>query len=151
MGVLVFGTLHTNSASKTIDRVIDVFPTDQQRQVRSMLASSLAAVASHLLLRTADGKGRVAALELLLRTTGLANVIREGNTPMMTRNASRNSRRWGRRLPARAFAAGIHRRVLDTRSPCAEMTKQTMEPKPESERPNEAWQDTHSGADSANG
>jgi twitching motility protein PilT len=83
MGVLVFGTLHTNSASKTIDRVIDVFPTDQQRQVRSMLASSLAAVASQLLLRTADGKGRCAAIELLLRTTGLANVIREGNTPMI--------------------------------------------------------------------
>jgi len=83
MGVLVFGTLHTNSASKTIDRVIDVFPTDQQRQVRGMLASSLAAVASQLLLRTADGKGRVAALELLLRTSGLANVIREGNTPMI--------------------------------------------------------------------
>ena len=83
MGVLVFGTLHTNSASKTIDRVIDVFPTDQQRQVRSMLASSLAAVASQLLLRTADGKGRVAAIELLLRTSGLANVIREGNTTMI--------------------------------------------------------------------
>jgi twitching motility protein PilT len=83
MGVLVFGTLHTNSASKTIDRVIDVFPTDQQRQVRGMLASSLVAVASQLLLRTADGKGRVAALELLLRTSGLANVIREGNTPMI--------------------------------------------------------------------
>jgi twitching motility protein PilT len=83
MGVLVFGTLHTNSASKTIDRVIDVFPTDQQRQVRGMLASSLAAVVSQLLLRTADGKGRVAAIELLLRTSGLANVIREGNTPMI--------------------------------------------------------------------
>ena len=83
MGVLVFGTLHTNSASKTIARVIDVFPTDQQRQVRGMLASSLAAVASQLLLRTSDGKGRVAALELLLRTSGLANVIREGNTPMI--------------------------------------------------------------------
>jgi twitching motility protein PilT len=83
MGVLVFGTLHTNSASKTIDRVIDAFPTDQQRQVRSMLASSLVAVASQLLLRTADGKGRVAALELLLHTSGLANVIREGNTPMI--------------------------------------------------------------------
>jgi twitching motility protein PilT len=83
MGVLVFGTLHTNSASKTIDRVIDAFPTDQQRQVRSMLASSLVAVVSQLLLRTADGKGRVAALELLLHTSGLANVIREGNTPMI--------------------------------------------------------------------
>lgn len=83
MGVLVFGTLHTNSACKTIDRVIDAFPTDQQRQARSMLASSLAAVAAQLLLRTADGKGRVAALELLLRTSGLPNVIREGNTLMI--------------------------------------------------------------------
>jgi twitching motility protein PilT len=83
MGVLVFGTLHTNNASKTIDRVIDVFPTDQQRQARGMLAGSLAGVASQLLLRTADGKGRCAAIELLLRTTGLANVIREGNTPMI--------------------------------------------------------------------
>jgi len=60
-----------------------VFPTDQQRQVRGMLASSLAAVASQLLLRTADGKGRAAALELLLRTSGLPNIIREGNTPMI--------------------------------------------------------------------
>ncbi len=83
MGVLVFGTLHTNNASKTIDRVIDVFPTDQQRQARGMLAGSLAGVASQLLLRTADGKGRCAAIELLLRTTALANVIREGNTPMI--------------------------------------------------------------------
>jgi twitching motility protein PilT len=63
--------------------VIDVFPTEQQRQARGMLAGSLAAVASQLLLRTADGKGRIAAIELLLRTTGLANVIREGNTPMI--------------------------------------------------------------------
>lgn len=83
MGVLVFGTLHTNSASKTIDRVVDVFPPDQQHQVRSMLASSLAGVVSQLLLRTADGKGRVAAVEVLVRTSGLANVIREGNTPMI--------------------------------------------------------------------
>jgi twitching motility protein PilT len=83
MGVLVFGTLHTNNASKTIDRVIDVFPTDQQRQARGMLAGSLAGVASQLLLRTADGKGRCAAIELLLRTTALSNVIREGNTPMI--------------------------------------------------------------------
>jgi twitching motility protein PilT len=83
MGVLVFGTLHTNSAAKTIDRVIDVFPTDQQRQARSMLAGSLAAVVSQLLLRNKDGNGRVAAVEVLLRTTGLANVIREGNTPMI--------------------------------------------------------------------
>jgi twitching motility protein PilT len=83
MGVLVFGTLHTNSAPKTIDRVIDAFPTDQQQQVRTMLSESLAAVVSQLLLRTPDGAGRVAVHEILLKTAGLPNVIREGNTPMI--------------------------------------------------------------------
>ncbi|MGV3621651.1 MAG: type IV pilus twitching motility protein PilT [Archangium sp.] len=84
MGVLVFGTLHTNSAPKTIDRVIDAFPTDQQQQVRTMLSESLAAVVSQLLLRTPDGRGRVAVHEILLKTAGLPNVIREGNTPMIS-------------------------------------------------------------------
>ena len=83
MGALVFGTLHTNNAAKTIDRIIDAFPPDQQSQVRAMLSESLAAVVSQLLLRTADGRGRVAALEVLLRTPGLPNVIRDGNTPMI--------------------------------------------------------------------
>ncbi len=83
MGALVFGTLHTNGAAQTIDRVVDAFPSEQQPQVRSMLAESLAAVVSQLLLRTADGKGRVAAVEVLLRTSGLANVVREGNTPLV--------------------------------------------------------------------
>jgi twitching motility protein PilT len=83
MGVLVFGTLHTNNASKTIDRVIDAFPPEQQMQVRTMLAESLVGVVSQLLLRTADGKGRSAANEVLIKTTGLPNVIREGNTPMI--------------------------------------------------------------------
>ncbi|MCU0696714.1 MAG: type IV pilus twitching motility protein PilT [Myxococcaceae bacterium] len=83
MGVLVFGTLHTNSAPKTIDRVIDAFPTDQQQQVRTMLSESLAAVVSQLLLKTPDGRGRMAVHEILLKTPGLPNVIREGNTPMI--------------------------------------------------------------------
>jgi twitching motility protein PilT len=83
MGVLVFGTLHTNSAPKTIDRIIDAFPTDQQQQVRTMLSESLAAVVSQLLLRTPDGRGRMAVHEILLKTPGLPNVIREGNTPML--------------------------------------------------------------------
>ena len=83
MGVLVFGTLHTNNAPKTIDRLIDAFPTDQQGQVRTMLSESLAGIVSQLLLRTADGKGRVAVNEILLKTAGLPNVIREGNTPMI--------------------------------------------------------------------
>jgi len=83
MGALVFGTLHTNGAAKTIDRVIDAFPADEQPQARLSLSESLAGVVSQQLLRTADGTGRCAANEILIRTTGLANVIREGNTPML--------------------------------------------------------------------
>ncbi|MCG8460116.1 MAG: PilT/PilU family type 4a pilus ATPase [Holophagales bacterium] len=83
MGALVFGTLHTNSAAKTIDRLIDAFPANQQSQVRTTLAESISAIVSQLLLQTADGRGRVAVHEILLRTPGLPNVIREGNTPML--------------------------------------------------------------------
>jgi twitching motility protein PilT len=84
MGLLVFGTLHTNSAAKTIDRIIDAFPAKEQDQVRLSLSESLAGVVSQLLLPSADGKGRCAVHEILLRTPGLPNVIREGNTPMLT-------------------------------------------------------------------
>jgi len=79
-GHLVFGTLHTNTAAKTIDRIIDVFPTDQQEQVRAMLSESLKGVVCQQLLRTADGKGRVAALEIMLGTSAIGNLIREGKT-----------------------------------------------------------------------
>jgi twitching motility protein PilT len=84
MGAVVFGTLHTNGAAATIDRLIDAFPADEQAQVRTTLAESLAAVVSQLLLRTADGQGRCAVNEILLKAAGLPNVIREGNTPMLT-------------------------------------------------------------------
>ena len=83
MGLLVFGTLHTNGAAKTIDRIIDAFPASEQPQIRISLSESLAAVVSQLLLPTTDGKGRVAVNEILLRTSGLPNLIREGNTPMI--------------------------------------------------------------------
>ncbi|MEM7413128.1 MAG: type IV pilus twitching motility protein PilT [Myxococcota bacterium] len=83
MGLLVFGTLHTNSAAKTIDRIIDAFPAKEQNQVRISLSESLAAVVSQILLPTADGKGRCAAQEILLRTQGLPNVIREGKITML--------------------------------------------------------------------
>ena len=78
LGLLVFATLHTNSAAKTIDRIIDVFPAGRQPMVRSMLSESLQAVVSQLLLKKKDGKGRVAALEILMRKEGLGNMIREG-------------------------------------------------------------------------
>jgi twitching motility protein PilT len=79
MGLLVFGTLHTSSAAKTVDRIINVFPSDQQPQVRSALGESLKGVVAQQLLRTVDGK-RVAAQELLVGTPAVSNLIREGKT-----------------------------------------------------------------------
>ncbi|HKW51131.1 MAG TPA: type IV pilus twitching motility protein PilT [Candidatus Eisenbacteria bacterium] len=79
-GHLVFGTLHTNSASKTIDRLIDVFPTGQQAQVRTMLSESLEGVVAQTLIPTADKKGRVAAFEILVGVHALRNLIREDKT-----------------------------------------------------------------------
>src|SRR5580765_3094494 len=76
-GHLVFGTLHTQSAPSTIDRIIDVFPPEQQEQVRIMLAGSLQAVVTQALLPTADGTGRVAALEVLLPDDAVRNLIRQ--------------------------------------------------------------------------
>ncbi|MCA9246918.1 MAG: PilT/PilU family type 4a pilus ATPase, partial [Planctomycetales bacterium] len=78
MGTLVYGTLHTNSAPKTIDRIIDAFPTDQQPQVRTLLAESLKGVVAQQLLRRKDGKGRVAVNEILLGNRAVSSVIREG-------------------------------------------------------------------------
>jgi len=83
MGLLVFGTLHTNGATRTIDRIIDAFPSSEQNQVRLSLSESLAGVVAQQLLRSADGHGRIAVHEILLRTSGLPNVIREGNTTML--------------------------------------------------------------------
>jgi len=79
-GHLVFGTLHTNSAAKTIDRLIDIFPADRQSQVRTMVSESLEGVIAQSLLPTADGKGRVAALEILIGVPALRNLIREDKT-----------------------------------------------------------------------
>ena len=79
-GHLVFGTLHTNSAAKTIDRLIDIFPADRQSQVRTMVSESLEGVIAQSLLATADGKGRVAALEILIGVPALRNLIREDKT-----------------------------------------------------------------------
>jgi len=77
-GHLVFGTLHTNSAPKTVDRIIDVFPADQQDQIRAMLAESLKGVVSQVLLRMKGGGGRCAAHEIMVGTSAVSNLIREG-------------------------------------------------------------------------
>ena len=79
-GHLVFATLHTNSAAKTIDRIIDIFPAGQQAQVRTMLSESIEGVVAQSLLPAKDGKGRVAALEVLVGVPALRNLIREDKT-----------------------------------------------------------------------
>jgi twitching motility protein PilT len=82
-GHLVFGTLHTVSAAKTIDRIIDVFPGDEKEMVRAMLSESLQAVISQILLKTADGKRRIAAHEIMLGTPAIRNLIREAKVAQM--------------------------------------------------------------------
>ena len=82
-GHLVFGTLHTSSAAKTIDRVVDVFPAAEKEMVRSMLSESLRAVISQTLLKTKDGNGRVAAHEIMIGTPAIRNLIREGKVAQM--------------------------------------------------------------------
>ena len=82
-GHLVFGTLHTSSAAKTIDRIIDVFPAEEKEMVRAMLSESLQAVISQTLCKTKDGSGRVAAHEIMLGTSAIRNLIREAKVAQM--------------------------------------------------------------------
>jgi twitching motility protein PilT len=79
-GHLVFGTLHTQSAAKTVDRIIDVFPADQQNKIRQTLSESLKGVVAQTLFKRTDKKGRVAAFEILVFTTAIANLVRENKT-----------------------------------------------------------------------
>jgi twitching motility protein PilT len=82
-GILVFATVHTNSAAATIDRIVNAFPADEQPQVRGMLAESLAGIVAQQLLRSADGKRRVAVHEILIGSPALASMIRENKTFMI--------------------------------------------------------------------
>jgi twitching motility protein PilT len=82
-GHLVFGTLHTSSAAKTIDRIVDVFPAAEKEMVRAMISESLVAIISQTLCKMKDGKGRVAAHEILLGTPAVRNLIRENKIAQM--------------------------------------------------------------------
>ena len=82
-GHLVFGTLHTSSAAKTIDRIVDVFPAEEKEMVRAMLSESLQAVISQTLLKTKDGSSRVAAHEIMIGTPAIRNLIREAKIAQM--------------------------------------------------------------------
>jgi twitching motility protein PilT len=82
-GHLVFGTLHTSSAAKTVDRIIDVFPAAEKEMVRSMLSESLVAVIAQTLIKTKDGQGRIAAHEIMIGTPAIRNLIRENKVAQM--------------------------------------------------------------------
>lgn len=79
-GLLVLGTLHTSSTARTMDRIIDVFPTTQQSQIRTMLSESLRGAIAQQLLRKSDGEGRIAAVEIMISNQAVQNLIREGKT-----------------------------------------------------------------------
>ena len=82
-GILVMATLHTNSASATIDRVINTFPVNKQPHIRTMLSTSLRAIISQQLLKKKDGKGRIAAVEILINTSATSNILREGKSEQL--------------------------------------------------------------------
>jgi twitching motility protein PilT len=111
-GHLVFGTLHTQSAPSTIDRIIDVFPAEQQEQVRIQIASSLQGVVTQALLPTLDGAGRVPALEILLPDDAVRNLIRQGKVEQIYSIMQTNTGR-GMQTMEQSLADLIQRRVVD--------------------------------------
>lgn len=110
-GHLVFGTLHTASAAKTIDRIIDVFPADEKGMVRAMLAESLQAVIAQTLCRQADGTGRVAAHEIMLTTSAIRNLIRENKVAQMY-SAIQTGGAIGMQTLDQALSDWVNRRVI---------------------------------------
>jgi twitching motility protein PilT len=110
-GHLVFGTLHTQSAPSTIDRIIDVFPAEQQEQVRIQIASSLQGVVTQALLPTADGMGRVPALEILLPDDAVRNLIRQGKVEQIYSVMQTNTTR-GMQTMEQSLADLIQRQVV---------------------------------------
>jgi twitching motility protein PilT len=103
-GHLVLGTLHTGDASRTLDRLLDVFPVDQQEQIRMMVSESLRGIISQQLVPRADGKGRVVALETLTNTPAVANLIREARTYMLP-GIIQTGKKQGMQLMGDALAA----------------------------------------------
>jgi twitching motility protein PilT len=103
-GHLVMGTLHTGNAARTLDRLLDVFPVEQQDQVRMMVSESLRGIISQQLLPRADGEGRVLALEILTNTPAVANLIREAKTYLLP-GIIQTGKKQGMRLMDDALAA----------------------------------------------
>src|SRR3972149_5441094 len=101
MGILVMATLHTNGAAATVDRIVNAFPADKQNHVRTMLSTSLRGVVSQQLLTRKGTPGRVAALEVLVNTPAVANLIRQGQSDQLE-----TAMQAGSALRTRTLAAG---------------------------------------------
>jgi twitching motility protein PilT len=111
MGILVMGTLHTNGAAATVDRLINAFPADKQPHVRTMLSTSLRGVVSQQLIPKADKKGRVAALEILINTPAIANLIRQGKMDQLE-NGMQTGSASGMRLMDAAIQSLLDQRLI---------------------------------------
>jgi twitching motility protein PilT len=112
-GHLVFGTLHTSSAAKTIDRIIDVFPAEEKEMMRAMLSESLRAVISQTLLKTKDGAGRVAAHEIMIGTPAIRNLIRENKVAQMY-SAIQTGQQYGMQTLDQNLTELVKRNVIST-------------------------------------
>ena len=111
MGILVMGTLHTNGAAPTVDRMINVFPADKQSHVRTMLSTQLRGVISQQLLQKADKSGRVAALEILVNTPAVSNLIRQGKLDQLETTMQSGSQ-YGMRTMDNAIEALLNQRMI---------------------------------------
>jgi twitching motility protein PilT len=111
MGILVMGTLHTNGAAPTVDRMVNVFPSDKQSHVRTMLSTSLRGVVSQQLLQRADKQGRVAALEILVNTPAAANLIRQGKLDQLE-NTMQSGGAFGMRTMDTAIQQLLDQRLI---------------------------------------
>jgi twitching motility protein PilT len=110
-GHLVFATLHTSSAPKTIDRIVDVFPAGQQAQIRTMLSETLYAVISQILLKRADGTGRIPALEVMICTSAIKNLIRESKTAQIL-STLQTSQKYGMQTMEMAVKGLLERKLV---------------------------------------
>ena len=110
-GHLVFATLHTNSAPKTIDRIVDVFPADQQAQTRTMLSETLYAVICQNLLKRADMPGRIPAMEVMICTSAIRNLIRESKTAQIV-STIQTSQKYGMQTMEMAVKHLLERRLI---------------------------------------
>jgi twitching motility protein PilT len=124
-GHLVLATLHTSNASRTLDRLLDVFPSDQQEQVRVMVSESLRGVISHQLIPKKDGTGRVLALEILTNTPAVANVIREAKTYMLP-GIIQTGKKQGMRLMDDALIGLYDRGLISAEEACARADQKQM-------------------------